>query len=54
MLKLRVCAWLAIYLNPPAKVVFVILYQACRGIIVADHLPVNMRPGQPSVKSFFK
>ena len=54
MLKLRTCAWLAIYLNPLAKVVFVILHQACREIIVADHLPVNVRPGQPLVKFLFK
>ena len=54
MLKLCACGWLAIYLNPLAKIVFVILHQACRGIIVADHLHVNVRHGQPLVKSLFK
>ena len=51
MLKLRACARLANYLNPLAKIVFAILHQACRGIIVADHLHVNVRPGQLLVKS---
>ena len=42
------------YLNPLAKVLFAILHEACRGIIVAGHLPMNVRPGQLLVKSLFK
>ena len=53
MLKLCTRAWLANYLNPVAKYyILVIIHQACRGTILADDLHMNVRPGQPLVKSY--